>query len=49
MNILSLEGMRDQINLVRRVKGRMMLLDVSTAGDDNVIDERKEANDYVFL
>ncbi len=38
----------EYINLGQRVKGRMVLLDVSATGDDNVIDERKEKKDLEY-
>ena len=38
----------EYINLGQRVKGRMVLLDVSATGDDNVIDESKEKKDLEY-
>ena len=38
----------EYINLGQRVKGRMVLLDVSATGDDNVIDENKEKKDLEY-
>lgn len=38
----------EYINLGQRVKGRMVLLDVSATGDDNVFDENKEKKDLEY-
>ena len=38
----------EYINLGQRVKGRMVLLDVSATGDDNIIDENKEKKDLEY-
>ena len=38
----------EYINLGQRVKGRMVLLDVSATGDDNVFDESKEKKDLEY-
>src|SRR5699024_9317626 len=40
--------LNEYINLEARVKGRMVLLDVSATGEENIIDSSKEMNDLEY-
>ncbi|KQC09581.1 MAG: helicase [Candidatus Cloacimonas sp. SDB] len=40
--------LEEYINLEKRVSGRMVLLDISATGEENIIDSRKEMNDLEY-
>src|SRR5699024_6060975 len=40
--------LNEYINLEARVKGRMVLLDISATGEENIIDTSKEMNDLEY-
>lgn len=50
VNFWPTQDLDDYIKLIGRVKGRMVLLDVSATGEENIIDERKssEMNDLEY-
>lgn len=50
VNFWATKDLDDYINLQQRVKGRMVLLDVSATGEDNIIeiDENKEMKDLEY-
>ena len=50
VNFWPTEDLDAYIDLAERVKGRMVLLDVSATGEENIIDEQKskEMNDLEY-
>lgn len=48
VNFWPMDDLDSYIDLQRRVKGRMVLLDVSSTGEENVIEETKEMKDLEY-